>query len=771
MPLSPLPIDEHLETIRRLVRERRALVVTAAPGAGKTTRVPPVLAEDGPVLLLQPRRVAARAIARRIADERGWTLGREVGWHVRFDRRASSDTKLLVATEGILTARLQQDPLLSDVRTVVIDEFHERSIHADLGLALARQTWLARSDFHLVVMSATLDAARVARFLDDCPVLEVPGRAHPVEVTYQTGERLERAVVGALPVSGAVLCFLPGAPEIRRASEALVSLLDNRIPVLPLHGGLDADEQDLALRPTDAPRVILATNLAETTLTVPDVRVVIDTGLHKVARYDADRAIDSLDLERISQDSADQRAGRAGRVIAGRAIRLWDSRDRLRPHREAEIARIDLAAVVLEVLAWGGDARSLDWFEAPPADAIHAAFELLRRLDAIDAGDTLTATGRALRELPLHPRLGRLLLAAGGSREAALACAILSERHFLPAARGATPHATTCDLLAAVDDPRRLPPHVTRVARDLGARMAEWAPDHTAPARPADETFRRAVLAAYPDRIAKRRVTGGDRLLLTSGAGARMGRESGVFDAEYVAVVDVLSGAAGAPGTPAAAEAVVRMATRIERDWLRPTSSSVEHTFDEGQGSVRAARIDYYGALVLREVPVAADRAVAAKLIAAAARQRGPTDRDQQLLRRLACAGIGLTFDDLIGEAAASATRLSDIDLAAQLPGEARRALDRLAPAEWTSPRGRRVRLDYRDDGRVVVAIRLQEMFGVRETPTIGRDRRPLTFELLAPNGRPVQITSDLKSFWETGYPVVRKELRGRYPKHAWPEL
>jgi len=309
--MEKLPVDDRLPEIVALVRERRALVVTAPPGAGKTTRVPPALADDGPLILLQPRRVAARAIARRIAEERGWTIGREVGWHVRNDKRASAETRLLVATEGILTARFQQDADLRDIRTIVIDEFHERSVHADLGLALAKRAWKKRADLRLVVMSATMDAARVAAYLDGCPVVDVPGRLHPLEIAYRPGVEPDRAIVELLPrARGAVLCFLPGAPEIRRVAERLAGDRAHvNVPVLPLHGGLDADEQDAAIRPASGSRVILATNLAETTVTVPDVTVVVDSGQHKVARYDPARAIDSLETERITADAADQRAG------------------------------------------------------------------------------------------------------------------------------------------------------------------------------------------------------------------------------------------------------------------------------------------------------------------------------------------------------------------------------------------------------------------------------------------------------------------------------
>jgi ATP-dependent helicase HrpB len=363
--LIPLPIDPLVDEIVDRVRQSRALVITAAPGAGKTTRVPPALLADGPVILLQPRRVAARAIAARIADERGWTLGREVGWQVRFERRFGAATRLLVVTEGVLTARLQTDPLLSGFSTIVLDEFHERSVHADLAIALARQAWRARMDLRIVVMSATLESAPVSAFLDGCPVIDVAGRTHPIDITYHAGQSVADAAVGLLgQTDGQLLCFLPGAPEIRRAVSELQPKAGGDVDVVPLHGSLDAGEQDLALRPSPRRRIIVATNIAETSLTVPGVTAVIDAGLQKVARYDADRGIDSLETERITTDAADQRAGRAGRLAPGVVRRLWDERDRLRPHREPEIHRIDLAGTALDVIAWGGDPRTFEWFES-----------------------------------------------------------------------------------------------------------------------------------------------------------------------------------------------------------------------------------------------------------------------------------------------------------------------------------------------------------------------------------------------------------------------
>ena len=374
-------MTQYVADVRDALARRRAVVLSASPGAGKTTRIPPALIDAGPLILLQPRRVAARAVARRIAEEREWTLGREVGWHIRFEKRVTRDTRLLVVTEGILTARLQQDPLLSDFSTVVLDEFHERSIHADLGLALARQAWLARTDLRIVVMSATLDVQPVARFLDDAPVVSVPGALHPLTIEYADGESIAEAARAVLSrTAGQILCFLPGAREIERASSAVSSMLASGIAVVPLHGSLDGDAQDAAISPSEVRRIILATNIAETSLTVPGVSAVIDTGQVKVARYDAERGVDSLTLERITSDSAEQRAGRAARLGPGLVRRLWAARDRLRPHREPEIARVDLAGPVLDLLAWGADPLSFDWFEAPSTDRIRAALRLLCRL-------------------------------------------------------------------------------------------------------------------------------------------------------------------------------------------------------------------------------------------------------------------------------------------------------------------------------------------------------------------------------------------------------
>lgn len=756
---QPLPIDAHLPAIREALRARRACVVVAPPGAGKTTRVPPALLADGPLILLQPRRVAARSLARRIAEEQGFTLGEEVGWQVRFERRFSARTRLLVATEGILTARLQSDPLLSDFRTVVLDEFHERSLHADLALALTRQALRARDDLRLVVMSATLDASAVAAFLEGCPVIEARGRLHPVTVEHAPGLSPADGARRALASSpGHVLVFLPGLAEIRRAQADLDGQVDAR--VLPLFGSLDAETQDAALRPSSARKLILATNVAETSLTVEGVTAVVDSGLQRVPRFDAATGLDRLETERVARDSAEQRAGRAGRTAPGTCLRLWDARDILRPRREPEIERVDLCAPLLEVVAWGGDPLAFEWFEAPPRESAEAALDLLLRLGALDPRRRLTPLGARLQRLPLHPRLGRVLLAAGGSRRAALACALLAERRPSPVA---APLATTCDLFPLLDRPDLLGASVVQAARELQAlaRGDEGAPA----ANDDDDALRRALLCGYPDRVAQRREPGSPRLLLVGGSGARLARESGVLAGEFLVALDVSLAPPGAGG-----EALVRLACAVERDWLTPTRREVAHAYDREARAVRAAEREFLGALLLREHPRAPDPDAAALLLRDALKTHGLGEAAESILRRLRFAGLEIDLDALLLVACAGRRTLPEVDLPALLPFDLRRRLEALAPETIEVPSGRRARLDYRPDGSVVAAVKLQELFGLADSPRLGARREALVFELLAPSGRPVQTTRDLRSFWENTYPEVRKELRGRYPKHPWPE-
>jgi ATP-dependent helicase HrpB len=768
MNTQTLPIDPYLPSILDLVRRERRAVIVAPPGAGKTTRVPPVLAELGPTILLQPRRVAARALTRRIAQERGWTVGEEIGWQIRFERRFSSRTRLLVATEGVLTARLQSDPLLSDFRVVILDEFHERSIHADLALALVRHAAEAREDLAIVVMSATLDAGAVSRFLGDATIVEVEGRTYPIDVTYRPGTSPARAIDDALPAAaGDVLCFLPGQREIRDAQSELAAL-GSSAAVFPLHGQLSVDDQERALAPSTSGKVILATNIAETSLTVEGVTVVVDAGLQRLVRYDTGTGIDRLQTERISRDSADQRAGRAGRTQPGRAIRLWDERDQLREHREPEILRVDLTAPLLELIAWGGDPLTFAWFERPPEERIEAALTLLYLLGAIE-GRRLTKLGEQFRALPLHPRLARLLLAAHGSSTAAAICAALSEGVRLQrATRGAA--TTDSDAFPLAEEAERLPA-VRNVARELvqAARRVTGATGESS-----ELELLRAILAGYPDRVAKRRDRNSPRLQLASGTGAVLSRDSGVHGAELLVALDVGAGDRDEP--------MVRLASRIEAGWLTPTRREIVHTLD---GSiVRAVRRDWYFGLLLAEESVKIDPKAASELLAAElarridAHLRRATDAaniplDEEtasLVHRARFAGASVDWGAIAAQAAAGKSTLDAIHLHDSLDYPTRQTIDTGAPVAYALPSGRNARLDYREDGTVVAAAKLQELFGLADTPRLGPQQTPITFELVAPNGRPVQITRDLRSFWNTTYAEVRKELRGRYPKHPWPD-
>jgi ATP-dependent helicase HrpB len=528
------------------------------------------------------------------------------------------------------------------------------------------------------------------------------------------------------------------------------------VELVPLHGGLSAVDQDEAISAAAQRRVILATNIAETSLTVPGVAAVVDTGLHKVARYDPDRAVDSLETERISKDAADQRAGRAARLGPGLVIRLWSESDRLRSRREPEIHRIDLSAAVLDVLAWGGDPRTFDWFEAPSSERIDAAFTLLDRLGATANGQ-LTDLGRRMQRVPVSPRLSAILLAAGGARQAALACAVLSERHYQPRGQRL---ATTSDLLSAIENERDLPPHIRKAADALQAF-------NTSP-RPAaldDREFRRALLAGYPDRVARRRAPGSARLLLSSGHGAGLSPESGVRGGEFILALDVSAGKRGE-----GSEARIRLASIIEREWLQPTHSRLEHTFDSESGSVRAAVRDYYDRLVLVERPTPPDPSQVVRLLAAEFQSRPRSVDDEQIVRRMRFAAFETDLEALASRAAEGSRSLTEITLDKGLTGEERRRLDQLAPIAVQVPSGRSVKLEYEIDGTVTAAVKLQELFGLADTPRIGPRREPVLLSLLAPNGRPVQLTRDLRSFWQRTYPEVRKELRGRYPKHPWPE-
>ncbi len=754
-----LPIDSHLPGIRQTLDRSGAVIVVAPPGTGKTTRIPPHLTTAGKTLLLQPRRVAARALARRIAAERGWTVGQEVGWHIRFERRFGPGTRLIVATEGVLTARLQSDPLLHGFDTIILDEFHERSIHADLALALLKQAREARGDLRIVVMSATIDARPISAFLGDCPIVAIDAPTHPVEVAYAPSASVADSVLQRFPGGeGHILCFLPGAPEIHRVERELRGRLTGAgAPLLlPLYGALDVNAQEAALAPSNRRKVILATNVAETSLTIEGVTEVIDTGLHKVMRRDPATGLDRLDTERVSADSARQRAGRAGRTGPGHVLRLWHEHDELRPHREPEIERIDLARTALEILAWGDDPATFAWFEAPPATALDDALRLLAALGALEGGK-LTEVGRQLCRVPLHPRLARLFLAAGAGPRAAAACACVSEG-WRP--RG-EPETTVSDLLSLADRIAEAPHHVRRT-RDQILRLAP-AGDTTAD--DSDLSLLHAVHQAYADRLARRREPGSPRLLLVSGSGAELGRESGVREGEYLVAVDLVAGRRG-PGS----EARVRTASLVEPEWIAGTHSELVHRFDPASSAVRAEQIVFHGALELERRPAEPDPEETTRLLVQESQRQGPDEATAGLLHRLTFAGIEIDLDHLLGLALTGTRRLKRIDLASMLPYPVREQLNAAAPESIPVPSGRNARLDYRSDGSVAASVKLQELFGLADTPCLGPSKTPVTFLLLAPNGRPVQTTTDLRSFWNTTYPEVRKELRGRYPKHPWPE-
>jgi ATP-dependent helicase HrpB len=703
---TPLPIDAHLAGIAAHVRAHRSAVIVAPPGSGKTTRIPPALAAIGRTILLQPRRVAARALARRIAFERGWTIGNEIGWQIRFERKFSDRTRLLVATEGILTARLQSDPLLSDFDVVILDEFHERSIHADVALALAKQAMDSRDDLAVVVMSATIAADDVSRFLDGARIFDVGARRYAIDIQYKPGVSMSAAVREQLrDAEGDILCFLPGMREIERMRGELANV---EAVVFPLHGSLDVDAQERALAPADRRKVILATNIAETSLTVEGVTDVIDSGVHKVLRFDPETAVDHLVVERIAADSAEQRAGRAGRTRAGRAVRLWDARDILRPHREPDVRRVDLAPPLLDILAWGGDPRTFAWFERPPEDRIDAGLALL---DAIHAADSQ----EQLRALPLHPRLARIVIDAHGADDAIAIAVQLS---------GGAP-AEVHELSSIV-------------RRVLGGNYRRHVDD---------ATLRRALLAGYPDRVAQRREAKSPRLLLSSGTGATLAREIDDGNGEFLVILDITG-------------ELVRNARAVEREWLSPTRREVVHEWDGHR--VRAIERSWYGAILLHEQNVPPEAAEAERILAEHAKL------DPLLARRVAFAELDVDWTAVIATAVAGKRNLDDIHI--ELPFPLRRKLDELAPLTIPLPSGRSAKLDYRDDGSIVASAKLQELFGLAESPRIGPRRTPVTFALLSPSGRPVQITQDLRGFWNGAYQQVRKELRGRYAKHPWPE-
>jgi ATP-dependent helicase HrpB len=831
--LAPLPIDEVLPELIAALRQGSAAVLIAPTGAGKTTRVPPALlaaglAGDRQIVMLEPRRIAARAAARRMAEEGGWALGREAGYQVRFERRAGPETRILVVTEGILVQRLQADPFLEDVGVLIFDELHERSLQTDLALAMARRVQReVRPDLKLVAMSATLDPGPVAAFLGGARTIESQGRLHPVDILYldrpddrplpaQIAAGVRR-VLAATP--GDVLAFLPGVGEIQRSAESLAGLAaEQDLAVLPLYGDLPAERQDAVLRPSSRRKVVLATNVAETSITVDGVTAVVDSGAVRRLRFDPATGLDRLELGRISRASADQRAGRAGRQAPGICLRLWPAWEQATlPERETpEIARVDLAGPALQLLAWGEpDLAAFDWFEPPDPSALEAATLLLRQLGAIgDRG--VTALGRTMARLPVHPRLARLLVEGhrhGHSREAALLAALLAERDPFPRGpRGAGPRrASRSDLLDRLDALeaferrnacegdlnagaarfvlRARDQLLDLMKRELAKREPGAGPDGR---EETEDSLLRALLAAYPDRVARRREPRGPRGVMVGGRGVRLADDSAVLEAPLFLCVDLDAGRSGP-----LSEALVRKASEVEAEWLPAelVRITIDLEFDDSRERVAAWKRTRYEDLILAEAEVPPpDAAGTARVLAAAA--AGRLDRALPLddpevagfLARVRSLAdwmpeldlprfTGDEIRDLLPALATGRKSFAELRraplldvLQGTLSYPQLEALRREAPERLEVPSGSQIRIAYEPGKPPVLAARIQEMFGLAETPRVAAGRVAVLLHLLAPNGRPQQVTHDLRSFWENTYKQVRKELAGRYPRHAWPE-
>jgi ATP-dependent helicase HrpB len=823
VPREPLPIDVVLPGLLDALRRRPSAVLRAPTGAGKTTRVPPALldaglAGSGRVIMLEPRRIAARAAARRMSAERGTRLGDDIGYHVRFDRQASSHTRILVVTPGILLRLLQDDPFLETTGVVAFDEFHERGLESDLALGMVRliqQT--VRPDLRIVVMSATLAVDAVSVYLDDCPIVASEGRLHPVDIHYEPrpqGKPLAEAVATAVGrlldhIDGDVLVFLPGLAEIRHTARALDALARERdLAVLPLHGDLPPEQQDAALLPQPRRKVVLATNVAETSVTVEGVTAVVDSGLARLLLFDPAVGLDRLKLTPISRASADQRAGRAGRTRPGVCVRLWSEvSHRARPEQtEPEIRRVDLAGAVLQLLAVGEkDVLRFPWLEPPREATVAQALILLRRLGAID-DEGVTELGRALVRLPVHPRLGRLLIEGqryGQPERTALAAALLSERDpFLrgpdaPADAGG--HRTLSDVLDRVEALEDYERNGRTATLNRGAaRFVLHARDQLMrslrggragkPDLHPDEAVLRALLAAFPDRVARRREPGGRRGVMVGGRGVFLAPSSAVTEPELFVCIDV---------DASKTETLVRQASAVQRDWLPPGQVRVatEVTFDEETQRVIARRRVRYDDLLLEESPAALpDGEEVARVLCAAASTRldrvlPSNDSTAGLfLQRLRCLRgwmpeLGLpTFDEAdlrellpwLCPGRRSFEDLRRADWMGALQGRLTHqqflAAQREAPERLEVPSGSRIALKYEPGRPPVLAVRIQEVFGLRDTPRVAGGRVRVLLHLLAPNYRPQQVTDDLASFWANTYPLVRKELRARYPRHAWPD-
>lgn len=822
-----LPIEPAIPKLREALNESKNTILIAEPGAGKTTRVPLALLDEPwlegrKILMLEPRRLAARSAARYMAATLGEQVGETVGYRVKLDTRVGPKTRIEVITEGVLTRLLQADPALDGVGLVIFDEFHERSLHADLGLALTLQSQeVLREDLRILVMSATMDEDPIADVLGNASVVRSEGRAYPVTTQYADRRpegRVEpavmRTVLEALSSSdGDLLVFLPGAGEIRRVAALLAEArLNHGIRVAPLYGGLSPEEQDQAIAPCAAGerKIVLATSIAETSLTVEGVKVVIDSGLMRVPRFSPRTGMTRLETVPVSRAAADQRRGRAGRLGPGVCYRLWNEQEerQLPAHTTAEIREADLAPLLLELAVWGvSDPTELRWLDAPPAPAVAQARELLQQLGALDAGGAVTAHGRSMAALGLHPRLAHMLRMAQPLGHGALACelaALLGERDIVRG-DGAAPDADVAIRIAALraadeGQPRQGAAGAHRYAVDAAAcrRVRAEARElqrqlGLAPSGGSDGDSACGLLLAfaYPDRIAQRR--SGGRFLLRNGRGSALPTVQPLSSAPYLVAAEL---------DDQGAESRVWLAAPISLEEIEQHhADQIEAedivAWDTAAEAVRARRRVRLGALVLKETPLPdpdPDAMLEALLQGTAAlgierlpwtrnvsqyRQRmsfmhhyqpeeWPDVSDAALLASLA-EWLGPHCYGLKSRAELERLQLTPI-LESMLSWSQRQELDEQAPTHITVPSGSRIPVDYSDIESPVLAVRLQEMFGLQNTPRIAGGKVALTIHLLSPAQRPVQVTRDLASFWREAYFEVRKDLKGRYPKHHWPD-
>ena len=841
---SGLPIDEVLPELVDTLETERGVVLVAPTGAGKTTQVPQAILDAGLVpenqriVVLEPRRVAARATARRIAHERGVELGSEVGYQVRFDRRIGDDTRISIITEGILTRRLQDDPLLEGVGAVVLDEFHERSIHSDLSIAFLNELMEVREDLLVTVMSATITAGPIADYLG-VPTVESEGRTYPVDIEYrdqpsdddiekQAARAVRRALDDPEDDGGDILVFMPGAGAIHRTIEILESIPQtDDVEIVPLYGALSPEKQDRAIEPGERRKIIVSTNIAETSLTIEGVTTVVDSGLVKQLRMSPTSGLDRLERTHVSLASAKQRSGRAGRTRPGRAYRLWTKafEHRMPAEETAEILRVDITGPVLEVIAWSrNDPRRFDWFESPPRHALDRAVALLRQLGAVTGeGFQLTEIGEKMLDLPAHPRIARMLIEAGRRgclRQTAGMAALLSERDFAFSVDRDAPTGT-CDLQFRVDVLDEVAAGRTQSAKSVGIdahvgrarrvakvrnQLAGMLDEKAASADP-DADARKSLALGFPDRICMSREKG-RQYVMVGGEPLALAYESVVRDASLL-VASVIAGETRGRSTGGVgSRALIRKASELEFEWLEELfperlGEHVEVEFDEERERVMAFRRLRFDELVLEEsvasVEDEADTAdVTAKLVESAIedidRAFSPSDRDWQTLKRIATVREWrpeLELPNLFPEEGEIPARLREIleqmcwgkrsfdelrsmSLAGKLrqflTHEQIQAIDDLAPPTVQVPSGKTHRIEYEPGEPPVLEVRIQEMFGASSGPRVDGGRCPVLLHLLAPNFRPAQITDDLASFWDNTYPDVRKELKARYSKHPWPD-